>query len=204
MIGERPQLKGLFIALLGVVAISPDSLLIRLIAVDVWTLSFWRGLLLAITITAVQGLRHGRHLTRGYRAVGRRGLLAGAVSGVGTVLFVSAVTYTTVANVLIIIGLAPLFAALLGWLLLGEAVPLRTWIAIVAALAGTGIAVGGGIEGPRIGDLFAFGTALCVAGYLTTIRSAGHDVDMTPCVVISGVITAGFCWPVADPLNVPG
>ncbi|SVB05242.1 uncharacterized protein METZ01_LOCUS158096, partial [marine metagenome] len=52
------HLKGIAVSTAGVIAISPDSLLIRLIGADVWTLSLWRGLLLALTLTVVQLLRH--------------------------------------------------------------------------------------------------------------------------------------------------
>lgn len=183
-------------------AISPDTLLIRLVGVDVWTLSFWRGLLLALVLGSAQLLRHrGRTLTI-YRRLGRRGLLAGAVWGVGTISFVAAVSHTSVANVLIIIGAAPLAAALLSRAFLGEVVPLRTWAAIIGTLGGVLLTVWGSIEGPRLGDLFAVCAVLCLAAYLTTVRGAG-DVDMTPCVVLSGIVAALVALPMAHPASVP-
>lgn len=194
--------KGLGVTIAGVVVISPDSLLIRLVGVDAWTLSLWRGALLALTLSLVQLLRHRSGILSAYRGIGRLGLLAGLLSGVSTVFFVGAVTHTTAANVLIIVGAVPLIAALLGRVFLGEAVPLRTWIAIILALGGIGLAVGGGATGPRPGDLLACGTVLCMSGYLTVLRAAGH-LDMTPCIVFSGVVAAALAGPFASPLAVP-
>jgi drug/metabolite transporter (DMT)-like permease len=91
----------------------------------------------------------------------------------------------------------------LGWLFLREPVPLRTWIAIAVALVGIGLAVGGGVAGPRPGDLFALGTVLCLSGYLTVVRAAG-DTDMTPCIVFGGLVAAVLAAPWATPLAVPG
>ena len=42
--------KGLLITGIGVLVITPDSLLIRLVDTDVWTMVFWRGVLMAIGV----------------------------------------------------------------------------------------------------------------------------------------------------------
>lgn len=162
----------------------------------------WRGVLLAAVLGSAQLLRHRGRVLSVYRDLGRRGLLAGCLSGIGTIFFVAAVTHTTVANVLIIIGAAPLVAALLSRTFLGELVPLRTWIAILGAVGGIALTVGGSLRGPQPGDLFALGAVLFLSAYLTTVRSAG-DVDMTPCIVISGVVAAALAWPFAEPGSVP-
>jgi drug/metabolite transporter (DMT)-like permease len=114
------HLKGIAVSTAGVIAISPDSLLIRLIGADVWTLSLWRGLLLALTLAVVQLLRHRAGIVACYVGMGRRDLLAGVLSEIGTICFVSAITYTTVANVLILLGATPLVTALMGRAFLGE------------------------------------------------------------------------------------
>ena len=196
------RLKGVAICAAGVVVISPDSLLIRLIDTDVWTLTFWRGLLIALTLFVFHLVRSRPHqLVATFASLGKTGLIAGVISGVGTVLFVAAIMYTSVANTLIIIGTAPLVAALLGRFFLRESVSLSSLAAILCALIGILITVCGGLEGPRLGDLYAFGTSLCVAGYLTAVRSAG-DFDMTPCIVVSGLVAALIAVPFATPAAV--
>jgi drug/metabolite transporter (DMT)-like permease len=162
----------------------------------------WRGLLLAIVLGLAQLLRHRGRIVSVYRDLGWRGLLAGGLWGIGTLFFVAAVTHTTAANVLIIIGATPLVAALLGRTFLGEHVPIHTWIAIAGAVGGIALTVAGSIEGPRSGDLFALCAVLFLSAYLTTVRGAG-DVDMTPCVVISGLVAATLSFPLAQPGSIP-
>ncbi|MBT3342533.1 MAG: DMT family transporter [Gemmatimonadetes bacterium] len=195
---RRRHLTGLAITVVGVVLISPDSLLIRLSLTDVWTLGFWRGIGLATTLFAAQLIRHRGAIIPVFRRLGRPGLVASLLSGMGTVMFVAAVQHTSVANALILIGASPLIAAILSRVFLGDHIPSRTWVAIGATLAGVGLAVGAGLEGPRWGDLFAAGTSICMAAYLTIVRGVG-DLDMTPCVCISGVVAALICWPLAQP-----
>ena len=202
MMNRRSHLTGLAVTTAGVILISPDSLLIRLSLTDVWTLSVWRGLGLAVVLFAVQWVRHRSRSFEVFRDLGIRGVAAAGLSALGTVLFVAAVQYTSVANVLILIGACPLIAELLSRVFLHEQIPGRTWLAIGATLAGVGLAVGGGLEGPRWGDLFAAGASTCMAAYLTTIRGAGNR-DMTPCICLSGVVVVFATLPLANPWAVP-
>ena len=45
------HLKGLLMTFIGVIILSPDSVLIRLADADSWTVLFWRGLLMSIGVT---------------------------------------------------------------------------------------------------------------------------------------------------------
>ena len=49
--GFSTHTKGLLITGLGVLIMTPDGLLVRLVSADPWTLLFWRGLLSAIGLT---------------------------------------------------------------------------------------------------------------------------------------------------------
>src|SRR3546814_9023426 len=132
--------KGLLLTTLGVLMLTPDSLLVRLIDAEPFGLLVWRGLLQALGIVAILALLHrsGPHPSVGaaFRAVGRPGLLLAAVFSGSTLFFILALSLTTVADVLVIIAAAPLTAAVFGWIFLGEGVPLRTWVAIALTLAG--------------------------------------------------------------------
>jgi len=193
--------KGLIVSIAGIIVLSPDSLLVRLISADPWTLLFWRGLLMAIGVGLGLFINYRRRLLQAFLDIGRTGLLAGALMGIGTTLFVQALDRTTVANVFIIIGIGPLFAALLGRIFLKEAVYLRTWLAIGGALVGIWIAVANdGQSGRLVGDLCAAVAALCHACYLILLRSA-QDVDMTPTVAVGGLFVAVAVWAPAAPLS---
>ena len=43
MISQNDQAKGLLLTAIGVLAIVPDSILIRLIQADILTITFWRS-----------------------------------------------------------------------------------------------------------------------------------------------------------------
>ena len=58
--------KGLAIGFFGVLTLSPDALLIRLISVDGWTLVFWRGLLMSLTLLLGIALSVGIEMTHSH------------------------------------------------------------------------------------------------------------------------------------------
>ena len=45
------HMRGIAIVVLGVFLLSPDGLLTTLVSADIMTMLFWRGLLMAITLT---------------------------------------------------------------------------------------------------------------------------------------------------------
>ncbi len=191
---------GLMITTLGVLVLSPDSLLVRLIAVDQWTMVFWRGILTALALTLFLGVTYRRGTVDRFRAVGAAGLVIAGIFAAGTILFVVALNHTSVANTLVIISAAPLFAAIFSRVFLAEVVSPRTWAAIVAALGGIGVIVSGSFQGGTTdGDLAALGTAVCMAGGLSLIRR-GRDRNMVPAMALSGLLSAVLVLPLASPL----
>ena len=192
MSGLSDHAKGLLITAAGVLAITPDSLLVRLVDTDVWTLVFWRGLLMAFGIGVGLLLVHRGETWARCRAVGANGLLITALFTATTVFFVTALDRTTVANTLIIVSSAPLFAALFSRLFLAEAVPLRTWMAILATLGGIAILVSGSLgQGTLEGDLAALAATIGLAGSFTAMRR-GRAVSMVPATALSGVTSAAL------------
>ena len=106
--------KGLIITALGVLVISPDGLLTRLIQVDHWTLIFWRTLFLAFGMGLIANLVYPHNTWQKYKTMGRVGMAMILIYSMGTISFVTAITHTSVANTLIILSTTPLFAALIG------------------------------------------------------------------------------------------
>ena len=51
MISQNDQAKGLLLTAIGVLAIVPDSILIRLIQADILTITFWRALIPGVLIS---------------------------------------------------------------------------------------------------------------------------------------------------------
>jgi drug/metabolite transporter (DMT)-like permease len=199
MDGLPGQTKGLIIVFLGVLVLTPDTLLIRLIAVDHWTLLVWRGLLQALGLSVLVACFHGRNTLACFRAVGPAGYSAALLFALSTVLFVVALTYTSVANTLIIVASAPFFAALASRIFLGEAIARRTWIAIVVALGGIALLAFENLGASSLwGDLAALGVATAMGGNFTVIRHA-RAVNMIPAMALSGVIVGLAALLVGEP-----
>ena len=199
---KSDHMRGLVMVTVGVLVLSPDALIVRLVETDHWTLLWWRGLLTAVGLAAYVIFREGRKTGAKVRAMGRLGLLAIPLFAGSTILFVTSLTLTTAANTLVIVSAAPLFAAVFSRLFLGEAVPPRTWFAVVAGAGGIAVIFAGSLSaGSLWGDLCAFGTAGFLAGHLVIARHA-RPVSMVPAVALSGLLVAAAMTPLAAPFAV--
>ena len=181
----------------GIVALSPESLLIRLVTADRWTVVFWRGLFLAI---AVLGGVAVRSLDR-IRQIGKAGLLVGAMLGSQSALFVYSITNTSVANTLVALSAAPLFTALIERILFGQRPARRTWLFIGLAMAGITIMFAGTFGGGHmIGNLAALLASASYGGGLVVIRRNRY-VSMVPAIGFSGVVQLMLASSLADPFS---
>lgn len=187
---------------LGVLCLTPDSLLVRLIETDEWTLLFWRGLLMSLGLSLFSATR--KEWVSGLRGLGARGLLAGLFLASSTTCFVLSLQRTAVANTLVIIASAPLIAAALSRVFLNEAVERRTLWAILAGMSGVMVTVSGSLGGGSYGgDLFALGSAISMAAHHTALRSA-PEVSGPASVCAAGFMAAMVAWPWARPLAIEG
>lgn len=201
---KSPHLYGILVTAAGVLLLTPDGLLVRLISTDTATLLFWRGLLFSIGIFGFYLFRRGSATAGIVRAMGRRGLLAALLFTFSTFFFVLALTHTSAANALVIISTAPLFAALFSWLILKESIHLTTWIAIGICIGGISVIFIGSVGGgSRHGDFYAIVCAFMIAGQITTVRHA-RSIDMVPSLGISGVLTALIALPFSAPIAITG
>ncbi len=199
------HLQGLLLTGFGVLVLSPDALLLRLLAADHWTIVFWRGVLLFVALALVMTLvRRGRPVAA-FTAVGRWGLVSSVFYGTASAMFVYAITHTAVANTLVIIAGTPLLAAIMSRVLLNERVAPETWFATAVVIAGIGLVVGEGLQrGTWDGDLAAFAVAFLQAGNFTLLRHRKH-INMVPATALGGlwsglgVLLLGLAEPFAMP-----
>lgn len=196
-------LKGLILTVIGVLVVTPDSLLIRLIDADSWTVIFWRNSLSGFAILLGLLLYYRRDFPKQMLSIGWAGLAMGIIWAIGTFCFVFSIQNTLVANTLFIVSTSPVFAALIAWLVLREAVTRRTWLTIAFSLAGIAIiafgSMGEGSQGSVIGDLAALVTALAVAISFSIARR-NRTISMIPAIGISSVIAGAVAFPLAAPL----
>jgi drug/metabolite transporter (DMT)-like permease len=195
--------RGLAMSALGMLVISPDALLLRLIeGASTWDVVFWRMLFQSASLFAWMLLSGGTGALARLRGIGRLGLASTAVLAVAQIGFVLAISNTSAANTLVLLATMPLFGALLGWFLLRERVAARTAAAIAVAFAGVAVIFADALgQGRWLGDVLALGTALLYAGNLVILRRAGPAV-MVPSLCLSGLAAAAVALPLADPLAV--
>ena len=194
-------LKGILLTAIGVLILSIDSLLIRLIAADSFDLLFWRGLLMSITISIVLIIQRSTSSRLPMDAVSLRSSLFMVIHIVG---FVMAINLSSVANVLVILSAAPLFAAMLGWIFLREMPQPITWSAIFLSMIGIGWVLTGSWSEPNFtGDLLALICCIALAARFVNDRSVSHR-DMTPSLIVAGLILALVSFFAGNPMGVSG
>ncbi len=190
--------KGLFVTSLGVLCLTPDALLVRLIQIDPWTLLFWRGILMSLGLGIILGVTGRRPWELPIKA-----FPAGLFLALSTVCFVNSLERTQAANTLVIIATAPLLAAILSRLFLGERVRPVTALAIL--IAGAGIALSlldGHQRGSLMGEFFAGLSALGMAAHFTALRWWRSD-DGPKAVLVAGLLLALVSFPLTRFENIP-
>lgn len=189
--------RGYLITLAGVLLLTPDTLLIRLAQVDSLTLSVARGGLGGLMVLAVMSLRHRRGLLAELRAIRPWAFVVAGLQGAGMILFVTALEYTSAANVLIFFATTPLLAAVLSWIFIGERVRPVTWAAILLCLVGLIIVASGSFGTVHLlGDILALLDATSLAGFYVVIRRH-REVSMIPATGLGLLLAAALAAPFA-------
>jgi drug/metabolite transporter (DMT)-like permease len=196
---ERAQLRrGQVCVALAAIAWSTAGVLQRQLTVDIPTQVAGRAVFAAIALLLfVAVAERGRFLVA-CRSIGVAGIfvaisIAGASAG-----FIAALNHTSVARVLFIMAASPVFAALLGWIFLGEAIAKRTAIAMAIALGGVALMLGAPGAGSLTGDALAVGMTLAFAVTLVITRHR-RDVSMAPATCLSQLILIAVFLPLATP-----
>jgi drug/metabolite transporter (DMT)-like permease len=195
---------GFLITLLGVLVITPDSLLIRLVDADVWAQAFWRGILSSLAIMAVFLAHTGRNFVKRIKGMGIPGIWISVIFGFGTLCFLFSITHTSVANMLFINSTSPVFAALFARFFLGEAVTPRIILTIIGALIGIAVIASGSFNkgaGVQLGDLAALGSAISLAATFSIARAA-KSVSMVPAAGISGILSGLVAFYLAPSVSI--
>ena len=193
--------RAMLIMIVAAFCWSTGGLLVRMLSItNAWEIVFWRSLFMALFVAGVLLVMHGRRMPAAVVAVGLPGLLSGLLLAATFFLFIGSLTLTTVANTFVLMSVSPLFAALGGWFVLRERVPIRTWLAMSVAFAGIVVMVSGGIDaGQTAGNLMALGVAACFAAQLIVLRKFHATLDMLPQVMIAGLWSLLPAWLIAGP-----
>ena len=188
------QKKGSLLAFIGVLFITPDSLLIRLSEIETWGLLFYRGFIPFIAVLLGLILFYKSNFLKALLNIGYTGIFYAISFSVCNVTFIISIQNTNVANTLIMVAMAPMLSAFLGAYFLKEIPDKKTWLAIIITfLSVTYIFYDSVKLGNIIGDIFGFITALGLAINANLARYA-KDRDLVPAAVIGKLGTAAFAF----------
>jgi drug/metabolite transporter (DMT)-like permease len=195
---SRRERRGQIYVALAAVAWSTAGVLQRQLTLDTPTQVFGRAAFAGAALLAWVAVAERGRVVPAFRAVGGAGLAVALCVATASAAFIAALNHTSVARVLFILALAPVLAAVLARVTLGEPITRRTVVAMVVALAGVTVMLGAPGEGSLAGDGLAFLVALSFA-LMIVITRWRHDVSMAPATCLSQVILVVAFLPFATP-----
>jgi drug/metabolite transporter (DMT)-like permease len=192
----------LYIAL-AAVAWSTAGVLQRELSMDTATQVAGRSLIAFFALAGFVAIRRRGRTIGAFRSMGVAGLGVAVCTAIASGSFIVALNHATVANVLFLQAVAPVAAALLGWVALRESVTRRAAAAMAGALFGVALMVGG----PGSGGVLGVGVSLLMTvAFAATIVITRHrrDVSMAPAICLSQLLVFLAAAPFAAPGSVTG
>ncbi len=191
--------RGWLFAASGMLLLSTDSLFIRWSRAEAWDIAFLVALL-SFPLYVVLNVRTERiSPVAAVRAFPVPVLGVACLSAVSQISFITAVTRTSVSNVVVIVAAAPVLAVLVGRVFFGTRTSRRVWAAIALTFAGVTVIVTGSVGEPSFdGDLLALAA---IAAFATNMNIWRRFPDMSRLITLSissGIviaITAFFASP---------
>jgi drug/metabolite transporter (DMT)-like permease len=181
--------KGVALSLIGVLVITPDSLLIRLISIPSWELLFYRGLIPFVLLFILLLLYYKKNFLHSLLITGLPGLFYAILIALGNTTFVISIQNTNVANTLIMIALTPFATAILSSIFLKEHPSQRMWFTIISCFFVVLFIFYDSYQGNRIfGDLFGLLTAILIGASAVVVRYS-KLVNFLPSLLIAKLLT---------------
>jgi len=186
------QQKGSLLAFIAVFFITPDSLFIRLSAIETWGMLFYRGAIPFIVVLTGLLIFYKKNFFKVLLSMGMHGVFYALIFAITNITFIVSIQNTNVANTLVMIAMAPMLSAILGGIFLKELPDKKTWAAILITFGAAVYIFYDSIQlGNFIGDLFGLITALGLAIGAVIVRSAKNK-DLVPAAVIGKLLVAIF------------
>jgi drug/metabolite transporter (DMT)-like permease len=190
----------LFVAL-AALAWSSAGVLQRELSVGTTTQLAGRALFACLALAGFVAVSHRGRTIVAFRSMGIAGFAAAICTAIASGSFIVALNHAIVANVLFMQAAAPIFAALLAWIALGESVTGRALVAMGVALLGVALMVGG----PGSGGVLGVGVSLVMTlAFAATIVITRHrrEVSMAPAICLSQALVVVAVAPLAHPSTV--
>jgi len=141
---------GIFLALAGILVLTPDALLMRLSGMDAFQMIAWRGLLGGGIFLLIWAVTSRRRLGADLISLATLpGIIIIGCHALNGLLFSTGIAIAPVSIVLFGVATSPIFSAIFSRLVIGEVAGRATWIATGFVLAGIAIAVFGSASAPQ-------------------------------------------------------
>ena len=190
--GELTERQGAILVAGSGVAFSVTAIAFRGVerASDFQFLTY-RGLSTALVMVLLIIVRRsGRPVS--FAGVSWRTWAAALVLAVTSMLYILALSRTSAATTLFLLAAAPVFAAIIGWVLLRERVEQSTLIAIGITAVGVTIMIGAGLDaGSALGLFFAALIPVLVGLYSVIQRSVSQVDPVIPTLIAAVFLTLG-------------
>lgn len=173
-------------------------------------LTFWRSFFTVVSLLIILPIFQGRAAFSRLLTGGKTLWLSGVCWAFMFTAYMVALTLTTVANVLVVMALAPLLTALMARAFIAQMISARTWGAIAVASVGMVWIYAGQLDfsGQIKGMLVALMVPIAAASNWTLVQysrsrrsKTSSDVDLVPAVLIGAVISTLVALPLSLPLQ---
>lgn len=203
LVKNHPKRFGTFLALIGVLVLTPDTMVMRFSNLDRWPLMGWRGVLMGVTLLIIWRLFLFSNTKKKWHTLYTwPGIIVIISFSINSVTFTLGIQETSVMLVLTALATMPIFAAILSSFMLHETQGWLGWLTIIAAMVGVSIVVSDGNnaigqpEGsPVLGAAYGAITALGLAIAFTMARKY-RDLEVVPAAAIGALISGiiGFAF----------
>jgi len=132
---------GIFLALIGALILTPDSLFMRLSQMDGGAMLAWRATLAGMVFLLIGLNKRSRRIDISTRIFSKSFLALIICQIANTSFFAFAISLAPVAIVLVAVATVPIISVILSALFLGERASLRSWGIILTVMLGIVISV---------------------------------------------------------------
>ena len=196
---NRPKSYGNFLVLIGVLILTPDTMVMRFSNLDRWPLMGWRGVLMGITLLIFWSLfQHSKAFKKINSIFSWQGIIIIISFAINSVTFTLGIQETSVMVVLTSVATMPVFAAIFSVFLMNESQGWGGWATIIFAMLGVIVVVsdgnnaigqpnGSSILGAVYGCITASGLALAF-----TMARKYRELEVIPAAAIGALLSGIF------------
>ena len=186
--------KGIGIATIGALILSPDTLFMRWSEMDAWSMLTWRGFEMGLMLILFSSCFkiYRQNFLKVFSPVGIAIILSQILS---SIFFTYGVAETSVSLILFCLATSPIFASIFSIFILREKTTSSTWITAFFALIGVGISVANGenvLNAPQgsvlIGTVCGIGASATLGLSLVFLRSK----PKIPAMTVTGISSLGY------------